>query len=165
MKHLVLIGMMGCGKSTVGGLLAKRLGRELVDTDATIEARTGLSVPEIFAQKGEGFFRDQELGVCQELACRRSGLVIACGGGLPLRAGCIGPLKDNGTVVFLNRDPGEIYDSVPMDGRPLGQGGRQAFLDRFARREPVYRRWADLVVEDFSAPEATARAILEGLRQ
>ena len=164
MKNIVLIGMMGCGKSTVGGVLARRLGRELVDTDAMIEAWTGLSVPEIFARHGEDFFRDQELGVCEELAYRRSGLVIACGGGLPLRADCIGSLKYNGTVVFLNRDPGEIYDSVSMDGRPLGQGGRQAFLDRFARREPVYRQWADLVVDEFSSPEATAQVILEGLR-
>ena len=81
-KNIVLIGMMGCGKSTVGRLLARRLGRELVDTDALIERRQGRSIPAIFASEGEEGFRALELEVCRELSGRQ-GLVIACGGGLP----------------------------------------------------------------------------------
>ena len=74
-RNIVLIGMMGCGKSTVGGLLAQRLGREPADTDALIEARQGRSIPEIFARDGEAGFRALELELCRELS-RRRGLVI-----------------------------------------------------------------------------------------
>lgn len=161
-KNIVLIGMMGCGKSTVGALLARTLGRELADTDAFIERRQGRSIPEIFAREGEESFRALEQAAAEELA-RRRGLVIACGGGLPLREGAMAPLKGSGFVVWLRRDPAETYDGLDPAGRPLAQQGREAFLERFARREPVYRRWADLIVEEFSSPEATLHAVLEGL--
>lgn len=163
MKNIVLIGMMGCGKTTCGGLLAQRLGRTLVDTDALIVDREGRSIPEIFAHQGEGYFRALEVAVAQELADRQD-LVIACGGGLPLHPEAMEPLKAGGRVVFLCRDPGETYDTVPMAGRPLGQGGRGAFVARFRDREPVYRGWADLTITEFSSPEATVNAILEGLQ-
>ena len=163
MKNIVLIGMMGCGKSTVGAMLAQQLGWNLVDTDQLIVSREGRSINEIFAADGEGYFRDQELGVSEELA-RESDLVIACGGGLPMNASCIGSLKDSGTVIWLRRDPGETYDSMDKSGRPLAQQGRQDFLDRFAAREPIYRQWADIVIDDFSSPEATLNQILEALK-
>ena len=93
--------------------------------------------------------------------------MMGCGktpcGGLPLRDDAMAPLKSSGTVVFLCRDPGETFDTVPMDARPLAQEGREAFLARFRNREPVYRFWADQIVTDFSSPEATVNAILEGL--
>lgn len=162
-NNIVLIGMMGCGKTTCGQLLAQRLGWESVDTDALIEAREGRTVSEIFLQSGDGYFRDLELGVSEELALRKH-LVISCGGGLPMRPDCIGSLKYSGVVVFLNREPGEIYDGVSMDGRPLAQGGKAAFLELFRQREPIYRDWADLEITDFSSPEATVQAIWEGLQ-
>ena len=162
-KNIVLIGMMGCGKSTVGGLLARRLGRKMVDTDALVEEQEGRTIPEIFESDGEGYFRQAEERVAKTLASR-SGLVIACGGGLPLREDSIRPLKESGTVFFLCRDPGEIYDTVSMAGRPLGQGGKEAFLERFAQREPIYRRWADHVIQRFETPDVTVRAILEVLQ-
>lgn len=161
-QNIVLIGMMGCGKSTVGALLAERLGRRLVDTDELIVEREGRSINEIFAAEGEGYFRDQELGVSEELA-RESALVIACGGGLPLRCDCIASLMRSGFVIWLRRDPGETYDGLDTAGRPLARQGRQDFLDRFAQREPVYRDCADFVIDDFSSPENTLKAILEVL--
>lgn len=161
-QNIVLIGMMGCGKSTVGALLAERLGRRLVDTDELIVEREGRSINDIFAAEGEGYFRDQELGVCEELA-RESGLVIACGGGLPLRADCIGSLRRTGFVVWLRRDPAETYDSMDTAARPLARQGRQDFLARFAQREPVYRECADAIIADFSTPENTLNRILEVL--
>ena len=121
MKNIVLIGMMGCGKSTVESLLAKELGFTFVDTDQYIEEALGRSIPDIFAREGEAFFRDWELGAAEELA-RRKGQVIACGGGLPTRADSIASLKESGTVIFLRRDPGEIYDNVSMGERPSWSG-------------------------------------------
>jgi shikimate kinase len=163
MKNIVLIGMMGSGKSTIGALLAQRLGRTLVDTDQRIVEREGRSISEIFADKGEGCFRDLELAVARELGEQRN-LIVACGGGLPLREDCITPLKESGTVFWLRRDPGETYDTMETAGRPLAQQGRQDFLDRFAQREPIYRRWADYIIDDFSSPEATLQHVLEALK-
>ena len=162
-ENVVLIGMMGCGKSTVGKLLAETLGFTFVDTDQYIEEALGRSIPDIFAKEGEAFFRDQELGAAEELALGK-GQVIACGGGLPTRADSIASLKYSGTVLFLRRDPGEIYDNVSMGGRPLGQQGREAFLERYAGREPVYQAWADHVVEVQATPAETVQRILEVLK-
>ena len=145
MKNIVLIGMMGCGKTTVGRLLSQRLGRELTDTDALIEEREGRAIPDIFAREGEAYFRALELELCRELS-GREGLVIACGGGLPLRDGAIAALKEGGTVFWLDRDPGETYDGLDVSGRPLAQGGREAFLARYRQRASVYRRWANHTV-------------------
>ena len=162
-KNIVLIGMMGCGKSTVGTLLARALDRELVDTDHLIEEREGRSIPDIFAAEGEGYFRDRELEISQELAAR-SGLIVACGGGLPLRQDCMAALKGSGTVFFINRDPGVIYDTVSIKHRPLGQGEREDFLERFARREPVYRQWAEHIIPSRATAQETAQAVLEALQ-
>ena len=161
--NVVLIGMMGCGKSTVGKLLAEKLGFTFVDTDQYIEEALGRSIPDIFAKEGEAFFRDWELGAAEELAQRKS-QVIACGGGLPTRADAIACLKCSGTVVFLRREPGEIYDSVSMVGRPLGQQGRAAFLERYAQRESVYLSWADYMVDVQPDPRQTLQRILEVLK-
>lgn len=162
--NVVLIGMMGCGKTTVGGLLAKRLSFTFVDTDQYIETALGRSIPDLFAREGEAFFRDRERAAAEELA-QKAGQVIACGGGLPTRSDSIAPLKVRGTVIFLRREPGEIYDSVSMGGRPLGQQGRAAFLERYAQREPIYLRWADHVVDVGATPRQTMKQILEVLEQ
>ena len=162
--NVVLIGMMGCGKTTVGGLLAQQLGFTFVDTDQYIETALGRSIPDIFAREGEAFFREREGEAAEKLA-RETGQVIACGGGLPTRPDSIASLKYSGTVIFLRRDPGEIYDSVSMGGRPLGQQGRAAFLERYARREPIYLRWADHVVDVGATPQQTVKQILEVLEQ
>ena len=157
-KNIVLIGMMGCGKTTVGRLLAQCLGRPLIDTDALIEQRQGRSIPGIFAREGEAHFRALELELCRELS-GQDGLVIACGGGLPLQDGAISALKENGLVFWLDRDPGETYDSLDVSGRPLAQAGRQDFLDRYAARAPIYRRWADYIIPCGDGPQEAARLI------
>ncbi len=162
MRNIVLIGMMGSGKTTVGELLAGRLKRPLVDTDALIARREGQSIPEIFAEQGEPYFRAVEAGVAQALSLRE-GLIIACGGGLPLQETAMAALKESGTVFWLARDPADIYDHEDMSGRPLAQAGREAFLQRAAEREAVYRRWADRIVTDFTSPVSTAARILEAV--
>lgn len=162
MKNIILIGMMGCGKTTVGELLSSRLKRPLVDTDALIERQEGMSVPEIFEAMGEPYFRSLETGVAQALSLRE-GLIIACGGGLPLQEGAMAARKGSGTVVWRDRDPGELLDREDMTTRPLAQEGREAFLERAAQRREVYARWADLTVTDFTSPVSTAARVLEGV--
>jgi shikimate kinase len=157
MKNVTLIGMMGCGKTTVGRLLARKMGRKFLDTDAEIEHREGRSISEIFASDGEEYFRELEEKLCRELS-HSSGLVIACGGGLPLRPQAIQALKQSGVTFWLDRDPGETYDGLDTAGRPLAQAGRTAFLERYEQRSPVYRACADHVVRAES-PEAAAETV------
>ena len=157
MQNLILIGMMGCGKTTVGGLLSARLGLELADTDALIQAREGRPIPEIFSEHGEAYFRDLERAVSEELG-KREGLIVACGGGLPMQDGAIAALKQSGPVFWLRRDPGETYDGLDVSGRPLAQAGRAEFIARYEQREPVYRRWADHIIEE-GTPGAAAEAV------
>ena len=157
-KNIVLIGMMGSGKTTVGRLLAGCLRRPFVDTDVLIEEREGRSIPDIFEQNGENAFRALELEVSRELSVQ-SGLVIACGGGLPLREEAINALKQNGLVFWLDRDPAETYDRLNVSRRPLAQSGREDFIQRYQSRAPVYRRWADHTIPCADGPDAAEQLI------
>lgn len=157
-KNIVLIGMMGCGKTTVGKLLAQRFDRPLADTDALIEERAGCAIRDIFRDYGEGRFREWEWLVSKELG-RQQGLIIACGGGLPLQDGAIAALKENGLVFWLDRDPGETYDALDVSGRPLAQAGREDFVRRYQDRAPVYRRWADYIIPCGDGPQAVEALI------
>ena len=160
MKNIVLIGMMGSGKTTVGRLLAQRLQRKLVDTDELIEAREGCTVQELFEREGEPYFRSVELGVAQALSLR-SDLIIACGGGLPMQEKAMKPLKESGMVIWLDRDPGEIFDTEDMTGRPLAKDGREAFIALAERRKPTYEGWSDAAIRDFTSPISTAARVKE----
>ena len=157
-KNIILIGMMGCGKTTVGQLLSQRLNRPLADTDALIEQRQGRSIPDIFARDSEAAFRALELALCRELS-GREGLVIACGGGLPTLEAAIAALNETGLVFWLDRDPRETYDSLDVSGRPLAQGGREDFVRRYEVRSPIYHRWANYVIPCGDGPQAAADRI------
>ena len=157
-KNIILIGMMGCGKTTVGRVLARHFHCPLVDTDMVIEEREGRSIPEIFTQDGEARFRSLELELCRDLGAQRNH-IIACGGGLPIQDSAIAALKENGLVFWLNRDPGETYDALDVSGRPLAQAGREDFLRRYHDRIPVYRRWADYIIPCPDGPKEAARLI------
>ena len=157
-KNTVLIGMMGSGKTTVGQLLAQRLRRPFVDTDALIEEREGRSIRSIFARDGEDAFRALELEVSRELF-GRDGLVIACGGGLPMQNEAIAALKQNGLVFWLDRDPVETYDSMDLSHRPLAQSGRDDFIKRYQGRAPIYRRWSDHIIRAESPKRAEAMIV------
>ena len=155
MKNIVLIGLPGCGKSTVGELLASRLKRPLVDTDPFLERREGMTLSEILESQGEGYFRSLEMGVAQALSLRGD-LILACGAGLPLQEGAMSALRESGVVLWLDRDPEDILAHVDLSGRPLAQGGREAFLEKAARYREVYARWADATIHDFTSPISTA---------
>lgn len=152
--NIVLIGMPGCGKSTVGKILAELTGRELVDTDAMVETRTGRSIPTIFAEDGEEIFRRLEAEAVAE-AGRRSGLIVACGGGAVLREENRRALRQNGWICCLHRP----LDRLDTAGRPLS-GDMEKMKAMEALRGPIYAALADLTAENISVPEDTARTIL-----
>ena len=133
---IVLIGMPGCGKTTVGRTLAGKLGRTFVDLDEEIVRRAGMSIPEIFAREGEAGFRERESALVREFG-ERTGLVVSTGGGVVTRRENYIPLKQNGLLLHLRRDPA----ALPTDGRPLSQATAPEELWR--RRAPLYAAFAD----------------------
>ncbi len=156
-KNLLLIGMPGCGKTTVGRALAETVGRAFVDLDELAEERAGKSISEIFAADGEDAFRALEHGLLCENA-KRSGLVIACGGGVVTRGENLDPMRQNSTVVWLLRD----LDRLPTEGRPLSR--KRPLTELFAEREPLYRAASDCTVDNNGPVADTVRQILEAVR-
>ncbi len=155
-ENLVLIGMPGAGKTTVGRLLAQKLQREFVDTDEEIVKRAGKPIPAIFAEKGEARFRRLETSVIEAFS-GSGGRVIAVGGGAVLREENVRLLKLNGRLCFLDRPP---EDLEPSPDRPLGDTAEKVarlYQSRYFR----YAAAADLTVPVVGGPEQTARAILE----
>ena len=136
LTSIVLIGMPGCGKTTVGRALAGKLGRTFVDLDEEIVRRAGMPIPEIFAREGEAGFRERESALVREFG-ERTGLVVSTGGGVVTRRENYIPLKQNGLLLHLRRDPA----ALPTDGRPLSQVTAPEELWR--RRAPLYAAFAD----------------------
>ena len=157
MQNIVLVGMPGCGKSSIGTLLAEKLDRPFLDADAEIEKAAGMPIPDFFKLYGEAAFRDLESRVLAELG-KRSGAVIATGGGAVLREENYAALHQNSTIVWLTRDLARL----PIDGRPVSQATSLDAL--FAARKTRYERFADHIIDNNGAPDETVRAILEALR-
>lgn len=159
-ENIVLTGMPGCGKSTVGKLLAKRLQMDFVDTDAEIVKKAGKSIPEIFADEGETAFRDLESAVTKEVSGRNR-TVIATGGGLILRNENVTSLKNYGKLVFLDR---KIETIRATADRPLSDD-RTKLLKLYEERLPKYMASADLMVSVADSPKQTADRIMELLER
>lgn len=151
-RNLLLIGMPGCGKTTVGRALARYLGRELVDTDELVVQAAGCSIPRLFAEKGEETFRRMEHQAVVQ-AGSRSGLVIATGGGVVTRRENWDPMRQNSVVVFLRRP----LDKLPTDGRPVSQANPLEELYR--QRLPLYEGAADWTVDNTTVDAAVAEII------
>lgn len=154
--NLILVGMPGCGKSTLGQAVAAALQREFVDCDAEIVRRAGKSIPEIFAQDGEGAFRALESGVLADV-CRGHGLVISTGGGAVLRAENRDAMRQNGRVCLIRR----ALALLPRDGRPLS-ASENAVARLWEARRAAYETAADFPVENDGTVEEAAEKIREG---
>lgn len=153
-RAIVLVGMMGSGKSSVGRRLANRLGLPFVDADTEIETAAGMTIPEIFAQRGETEFRDGERRVISRILTTRAPLVLATGGGAFMNAETRERVKELGISVWLKAEPDVLMRRVrKRSNRPLLQtADPEATLRRMlAEREPVYAL-ADLTIQSSDEP-------------
>ena len=156
MENIILVGMPGCGKTTIGTALAKALHREFLDADAVLEERAGRPITEIIPQDGENAFRAMESAVLLDLG-KQSGLVIATGGGCVTRPENYPSLHRNGTIVWLKRPIADL----PTEGRPLSKAGH--LEEMYRKRAPMYQAFSDFSVENTGTPEKVAREILDRL--
>lgn len=159
MKNIVLIGMPGSGKSTLGRKLAEIMNRDFIDADPEIEKDAGKTIPELFAVS-EAYFRNQETKTVKRLA-RMQDKVLAMGGGVVLRQENIKCLKENGTIIFLDRSPEDIIGDVDTETRPLLAAGRQRIYDLYRQREALYRQAADSTVRNAGNLQDVLRCLAE----
>ena len=149
MNNLFLIGFMGAGKTSVSAGLGRMLGREVVEMDERIAAREGMSIPELFAQKGEPYFRACETALLNSFA-QGAPRIVSCGGGVPLREENVAAMRESGTVVLLTASPEVILERVKdSDERPLLQGHKDVpfIAALMEQRRPKYEAAADITVD------------------
>lgn len=169
-RQVVLIGMMGSGKTTIGRMLARKLNRSFLDTDRELERRAGQTVRQIFTQQGEDAFRHMETELLQELVEWQRSSVIACGGGIVARVENVGLLKQIGTVIWLSMSSDNLVERLHYSrrqGRPLLQTEHwpQVVRQLMAERAASYRRAADVTLAvDGMAPSQVVAEITRHLR-
>ena len=152
----IVLGMPGSGKSTVAARLAEKLDRIALDSDAEIEEKNGMSCAQLIEKHGEAEFRELESEAIAALG-KRSGAVIATGGGCVTRKENYDLLHQNGIIFWLKRD----IDQLPREGRPLSAGDLAAMYDR---RKACYERFADHIVDNNGTVDETVQAILDCLK-
>ncbi len=164
--NLFLIGFMGAGKSTVAGFMKEKYGMPLVEMDETLVEREQMSIPEIFEQKGEAYFRQAETDLLREIQ-QSSNTIVSCGGGVAMREENVQIMKENGKVVLLTAKPESILERVKNDdNRPLLKNrktveGIQELMDA---RRPFYEAAADLIVStDTQSLEEICEEIVRNL--
>lgn len=166
--NILLIGLMGSGKTTVGRIVAQMIGFQFIDTDAMIVETTGRTIPEIFAEEGESGFRKRESAALRSLLGKR-GCVIATGGGIVTRSVNLPLLRHLGYVVWLDADPERLARRTAMNNsRPLlaGEEDPKAKLERLlTERKPMYKKLADLRIQTAElTPQETAYGVMESAR-
>ena len=160
--YIALIGLPGCGKSTIAKILADKLCLPTVDVDDRIVELAGATIPELFAQS-EDLFRDWETRALASIAAART--VVACGGGIINRPENIGILARNGVTVYIDRPVEMIVADIDTSGRPLLADGRARVYALQQEREPLYRKAADITVVNNTTLEETADKIILALNE
>lgn len=146
--NLVLIGFMGCGKSTVAKCLRRIYGMDILEMDREIECREGMRISEIFESKGEEYFRELETKLLIELM-KKKNIIISCGGGVPMRECNVLEMKKNGTVILLTAKPETVLERVKYSRRrPLLEGHMNvAYIEELQeKRREKYEKAADIVI-------------------
>ena len=158
---LVLVGFMGSGKSTVGRLISKRVSLPFVDLDSVIVERAGRTIPEIFREEGEEFFRELERETLISELRREGGFVLSTGGGAPAYRNNMEIINSFATSVFLYADFDTLYSRISGDGnRPLASLDRKKLRELYEKRLPFYRRAHFTVDTTGKMPEKVAEEVI-----
>ncbi len=153
-SNIILVGMPGCGKTTIGTMLAEKLNRKLIDTDQMIVNSEGENIPSIFEKYGEDYFRACECRAIAD-AGKMSGAIISTGGGCVTRAENLEPLVQNGKIFFIKRD----LSMLDTDGRPLSKANK--LVEMYRKRLPLYRKFCDFEVENNAKIEDCVEEIIK----
>lgn len=159
-RHILLIGLTGCGKTTLGEALAERLHRPFFDLDREIVAETGKTVEQLFSLFGENGFRQQESKTLERLCGTRTPVVLATGGGAVLKAENLRIMRSNGWIVRINRMPQQILSSLEIEGRPLLAENPDRIYSLAKEREPIYKSAADFVIENQGIVEQSLEELM-----
>ena len=167
MNNIVLCGFMGCGKSTVGKIIAKKTGKKFIDMDSYIEEKAEMKISEIFEKLGENKFRDMEHEACKELS-EMNGMVIASGGGAFTFDRNVEVFKGKDKIVLLNVPLETIKFRLRNDTvRPLLQrpDKDKAMEELYNKRFPIYKKAADIIVAGKNTPMKTAFAVMDTIKK
>jgi len=145
-NNIVLIGMSGAGKTTIGMALSYKFKMAFVDMDAYIEKKYNKSVSEIFAEQGEEYFRNIETETAKYLSENYENTIISTGGGVVLREENMAYLKETGTVVYINRTVNNILSTLNAEKRPLLKSNPEKLYEMYEKRHPLYLKYADICV-------------------
>lgn len=160
MKNIYLIGMPGCGKSTIGKIISGEINCDFIDLDAFITEDTGKAIDELF-KMGESHFRSVETA-CLKKVSTRENLVVATGGGIIVTDGNADIMKKSGRVIFIDTPPDQIIKNSDLDGRPLLADNKDRIYELFEKRYALYLDAADVVVKNVgSIDEAVEKIIYE----
>lgn len=165
MKNIVLIGMPGCGKSTIGKRLSKETGLKFIDLDEYIVERNSMTIEEMF-EKGEEFFRDREAEVVKEVS-NNSRAIISTGGGVIKRAENIKHLKENGIIIFIDRSIEKIVQTLDDSKRPLLKDNIKRIYNLYEERYELYKLYSDIIISNDDVVEKTikeVRLIIENIK-
>lgn len=143
-KRIILIGMPGCGKTTIGKILSNKLNLKFYDMDDYIQDITGKTIMQLF-EKGEEYFRDIETQACRELI-KKDNVLISTGGGVIKRRENIDTLRNDSVIIFLDRPVEKIIGDVDVSKRPLLKDGKEKVLVLYKERYDIYRESADKIV-------------------
>ena len=157
MHSVVLCGFMGCGKTTVGELAAKRLGMDYVDADRYIVEKAGMTISEMFEEYGESYFRDQEHEAIKELSGRKNTIVSSGGGALTFQRN-VDAVRQAAAIIYINTEYEICYERISKDpDRPLVKANtKESLKAMYDRRDGLYRACADAVITNNTTPEESA---------
>lgn len=160
MKNIVLIGIMGSGKTSIARILGEKLNREVIDMDEYLEAKFQMTIPQMF-EKSENYFRDNETLVCQDMKDKEN-CIISTGGGVIGRPENMEALKNNSIIIYINRPLERILEDIEVSSRPLLKDGANKLKELFKQRHPVYLSYCDKeVINDASLDEIVNKIINE----
>lgn len=164
MKNIYLTGMMGSGKTTIGELLAFHLPMRLVDLDAVIVSDARRTIPEIFAEYGEPYFREMESNALHDLS-HLSDLIVSTGGGTVLQERNFQLMDHSGLIIYLERDVERIISTIDAASRPLLKADPDNVRRIFHERRPVYEHTAHFRIPNNGTPQEAAERIISHLRR